>query len=67
MSMSYELNLDDEATLIEELNLLQADWRCHYNGTAEAAEVLLPGWRSRYYRGLAESEYDELKFDEEDY
>ena len=64
MSICYEINLDDEAELIEELNLMQDDWRDEYDTPVEAAEDLLPGWRSRYYRGCDGNEFEELNFEE---
>jgi len=58
-----EINLDDEAELIEELNTVQDDWREKYDSPVEAAEDLLPEWRSRLNRGIVD-EFDELDFEE---
>lgn len=63
MSFPYDISLEDEAELIEELNAVQDDWREKYDSPVEAAEELLPEWRSRLYRGCAD-EFDELNFEE---
>lgn len=60
---ALHMDIDTEAALIEELNSVDSAWRESYDSPREAADELLPEWRSQYYYPGDEG-YEELNFDE---